>query len=115
MKKGESRKSASFDVLKKIEIEKQKRGWTDYQLAQNAEINQSILSTWKQRQIEPSLASIEQICKAFGISLAQFFTEDEECVALTVEQRRMLNAWNSFPSDKREALTELMEKLSDKQ
>lgn len=115
MRKGESRKAASFNVLKKIEVEKEKRGWNDYQLAQNAEINQSILSTWKQRQIEPSLASIEQICKAFGITLAQFFSEDETSVTLTAEQKRMLKAWNSFSSDKREAFTELMEKLSDKQ
>lgn len=114
MKKGESRKTASFSVLKKIETEKAKRGWSDYQLAQNADINQSILSTWKQRNIEPSLASIEQICKAFGISLSEFFAEEGEKVVLSPEQKEALGLWDSFSPDQRKAFVDLMKKLTVK-
>lgn len=114
MRKGESRKTASFNVLRKIEAEKEKRGWNDYQLAQNAEINQSIISTWKKRSIEPSLASIEMLCTAFGITLSEFFSEDEGPVVLTSEQKETLDLWNGFLPEQRKAITDLLKAMSEK-
>ena len=69
------RDKCEFDVLKKIESERLKRNWSEYTLAQNSNLTQSTISTWYSKQLQPSIASIEKICKGLGISLSQFFSE----------------------------------------
>ena len=55
----------------------------------------------------PSLATLETICKGFGISMAQLFAEDE-MVELTPELREVFDCWVSLtPEQKKAALAML--------
>ncbi len=64
-----------FDVLGRITELRDERGWSVYRLAKNAEIPQSSMATWYSKGIAPPMESIEKICKAFEITLADFFEE----------------------------------------
>ena len=64
-----------MDVLEKIRKYRIERAWTEYQLAENSELPQSTISSWYRKNQIPTIPSMEKICKAFGITLAQFFTE----------------------------------------
>ena len=77
MNKGQKRTRAEFDVLGRIRLEQDKRGWSDYGLAENSDITPSTISTWTHRKVEPGIASIEKICKGLGITHAQFFQDEE--------------------------------------
>ncbi len=66
------------DVLKKINDLRIKKGWSIYKLAYEAGLTQSTLSNMIARNSVPSIKTLEQICDAFGISLAEFFTENDE-------------------------------------
>ena len=57
----------------------------------------------------PSLPSLEKICAAFGITLAQLFAEGEEAVTLTADQRQLLARWNRLTEEQRAALLRLLE------
>ena len=59
------------------------RDWTDYKLAQAANISQSSLATLFTCQTPPKLDMLQRICEAFGITLAQFFLEDEKIEVLS--------------------------------
>lgn len=107
MNKGQKRAKAEFDVLERIRIEQDKRGWTDYELAVHSDITPSTISTWTHRKIEPGIASIEKICKGLGISLAQFF-QDEEAVYLTDEQHELLEIWAGLSPEQRDSLIKLL-------
>ena len=107
MNKGQKRAKAEFDVLERIRIEQDKRGWTDYELAANSDITPSTISTWTHRKIEPGIASIEKICKGFGITLAQFF-QNEEAVYLTDEQHELLEIWSGLSPEQRRALKDMI-------
>ena len=110
MNKGEKRSKAEFDILARIREERDKRGWTDYTLAENSELAQSTISTWYSRDIEPGVASIEKVCSGLGISLAQFFQkEDEECVFLSEEQAGILSLWSKLSKEQRVAVRNLIE------
>lgn len=56
-----------MDILTKILKERQKRNWSEYQLAQNSGITQSTISTWYRKNMQPSVSSLEKICAGFGI------------------------------------------------
>lgn len=101
---------ANFDILGRIEQEKNKRDWSEYTLAVNSDIPQSTISTWKKRDLQPSVASIEKICKGLGISLSQFFSDNIES-DFTEEQNRIFDLWSKITPEQREKLTELLESM----
>ena len=53
------------------------KDWTDYQLSKLTGIPASTVSSWSRGTEEISLANIEQVCYAFGISLPGFFESEE--------------------------------------
>ena len=67
----------------------EERDWSDYKLAKEANLSTSTVTNIFSRNTTPTLPTLEAICRAFGITLAQFFTEDEEPFALTSEQKRI--------------------------
>lgn len=102
------KEKASFDVLNKIQSEKQKRGWTEYTLAKNSELSQSTISSWYRKDLEPSLASLEKICNGLGITLSQFFSSEEYTNGLSNEQINLLESWEKLSPEQRSALLALI-------
>ena len=91
-----------MEITGKIVRLKEERCWSYYQLAQRANISQSVISNFISRGNAPSIHTLEKICNAFGITLAQFFDTDDMTQALTDEQRALLNDWNSLRQDQKE-------------
>lgn len=67
-----------MEILERIDELRVKRGWTFYQLAENAELPQSTVANMFARKTYPSIATLEKICSAFGISMAEFFADEHE-------------------------------------
>jgi transcriptional regulator with XRE-family HTH domain len=108
-----AREKAKFDVLKKIDSERIKRNWTEYTLAKNYGIPQSTISTWYRKQLQPSVASIEKICAAFGISVSQFFEIDEDrgLKGMTKDQYELYKSWAKLNSSQKKALLNLIKSM----
>ena len=87
------------------------RGWTEYQLAERAGLPQSTISSWYRKKMIPTVASLEKICHAFGITLSQLFAENEEAVTLTDSQRKLLQRWGRLTKEQQEALFNLIDLL----
>ena len=103
------RDRAEFDVLKRIDQERDARGWTDYTLAVNSDLTQSTISTWRSRDLQPNLASIEKICHGLGITLSQFFSESDSIDDLNEDQQHILELWNRLSPAQRTAVSNLLE------
>ncbi len=99
------------DILTVITAYRVARGWSEYQLAENADLPQSTISSWYRKNMVPTIPSLEKICKAFGITLSQLFAEGSEAVVLTEEQRLLLERWNCLGKEKQSALLQLIEKI----
>ena len=102
-----TREKPTFDILGRIEQERLSRGWSEYALAENSGLTQSTISTWRRRNLQPNVASIEKICAGFGITLSQFFQE-EDSVYLTKEQKKLLDLWAKLSPVQREAVTKML-------
>lgn len=81
-----------INVLERVSYYRNLRGWTEYELAEKSEIPQSTINSWYRKKLTPTLPSIEKICMAFGITLSQFFSEEEETTSLTETQKELLSA-----------------------
>ena len=82
----------------------EKRGYTKYRLAQITGMTQTALGNILNQSSLPTIVNLERICDAFGITLAQFFTDDGSKLNLTQDQQEILDIWDDLESKEREIL-----------
>ena len=96
-----------MDILSRlVELQKQ-RGWFDYKIAVEGGLSPNAVSNSYRRNDVPNLVSLEAICKAFGITLSQFFAE-ENLVELTLEQRQLFEKWTTLTPDQKAAIWQIL-------
>ena len=79
-----------MDIMKRIEKLREERGWSEYKLREEAQLSSSTLPNMHKRGTLPSMASLEAICNAFGITISQFFNENEDAIVLSEEEAEMV-------------------------
>ena len=89
----------------------EERGWTDYRLAKEANLSHSTITNVFKRNNAPTLPTLEVICRAFGITLAQFFAEGGEAVEITDEQRELFAKWSTLTEKQKALLLEFISTL----
>ena len=62
------------DVLKRITSLMNHKNWTLYKLAKESDIPYSSLNSMFQKNNQPTISTLEKICKAFNITLSEFFS-----------------------------------------
>ena len=82
-----------MDIVKKINELRNDRKWSVNNLAMEAGLTQSTLSSMLSRNSPPRLDTLQAICGAFGITLAQFFLEDESIEMLSEIEMEMLDSY----------------------
>ena len=80
-----------MDILKRIVDLRKERNWTEYQLAEHSGLTQSTISSWYRKNMLPTIPSLSKICDAFGITLSEFFLEDNNKTVMLNEQQLRLD------------------------
>ena len=96
-----------MDVLERLRRLMYERDWTEYRLAKESGLSQSTISNMFYRNTIPSVATLEIICRALGITLAQFFA-DGKFVELTDEQYDFFNRWAALRPEQKRLVDELI-------
>ncbi len=99
------------DVLGRITEQRKKRNWTEYQLAQKSGLPQSTILSWYRKNMLPSLQSLEKICGAFDMTMAQFLVENGCQREVTLDQRRLLEKWELLSPGQKKAFLMLMDSI----
>ena len=81
---------------------------TKYRLSQMTGVTQTVLSRIMKGENVPTIQTIEKICSALNISLAQFFAKDENPPDLTAEQKEIIETWNGLTPEERERLMKII-------
>lgn len=81
---------------------------TKYRLSQMTGVTQTVLSRIIKGENVPTIQTIEKICFALNISLAQFFAKDENPPDLTAEQKEIIETWNGLNPEERERLMKII-------
>ena len=101
-----------MDTKNRIKQLMNQRQWTLYELARRSGLAQTTLANMWRRNNEPSIPSLRLICNAFGITLTQFFSEEDGSpVELNDEQRELLQHWSVLSSTQKILITRLMEEM----
>jgi len=87
------------------------RGWTEYRLAKNCGLNPSTISNIYRRNTVPSIDTLETICRGFGITLSQFFADDE-MVELTPDLKRVFESWVNLTPAQKNAAIQMMDAMN---
>ena len=104
-----------FDVMGRIKELCAARSWTYYRLAKESGIPYSSLNTMLHKTYVPTVPSLMKICDGFGITLAQFFSEEDETVKLTKKQKERLEHWDQLDQRSQELALAYMDGLHDRQ
>ncbi|MCB7318597.1 helix-turn-helix domain-containing protein [Lacrimispora sp. 210928-DFI.3.58] len=101
-----------IDILQKITNQRTARNWTEYQLALRSGLPQSTISSWYRKEMLPSLPSLEKICNAFDMSMAQFLS-DGNFTELSPSQKELLDKWELLTPSQKTAILELLRTIVD--
>ena len=102
-----------MDTHSKLRQLMSERGWTAYRLAKESGLSESTLANIFKRNTVPSISTLEAVCAAFGISLAQFFAE-QDMVELTPELKELFDNWVSLTPEQKQAALQMLRAMTTK-
>lgn len=100
-------------VVKRIKELSLRNDWTYYRLAKEVDIPYTTLMNTFKNNTMPTISTLIRICDGFGITLSQFFMDDEKQTTLTDEQAHLLNMFNSLPIEKKRFCVRIIEELKE--
>lgn len=100
-----------MDVIKRIDDLMKERQWSDYKLAAMSGLSSSTIANIHRRNTVPSISTLEAICSAFGITLAQFFSDNKFSVQLNSEQLDLFNRWICLTESQKKLIYELIKEM----
>lgn len=101
-----------MDILRKINKMRLDRGWSVYRLSVESDIPQSTLTNMFNRETLPSITTLSSICNAFGISLSEFFADNEAPSKYNSQETELLDMFNSVSKETRESILCLLREIS---
>ena len=88
------------------------RGWTEYRLAKEAKLSESTIMNIFRRNATPSIPTLEAICNGLGITVSQFFAENE-MVELNPELKALFDGWVFLTPHQKSAVLKVIEAFND--
>lgn len=89
-----------MNIHARIKQLQNKRNWTTNHLAMESNISPGTILNWYKRNSIPTVTGIQSLCDAFGITISEFFNEDEDKIYLSDLQKELLAEFDLL--DKRE-------------
>ena len=100
-----------MDVIKRIDNLMKEREWSDYKLAAESGLSSSTIANIHRRNTVPSIPTLEAICSAFGITLAQFFSDNIFTVQLNRDQLDLFTQWIYLTDNQKKLIYQLIKEM----
>lgn len=96
-----------MDILQRLAELQEQYGWSDYRIAQEAGLSPNTVSNIYRRNNIPSMTTLEALCKAFGITMAQFFA-DNDMIEVTPEIRELVDRWSALTTEQKAVIWQIL-------
>ena len=100
-----------MDVIKRIDNLMKEREWSDYKLAAESGLSSSTIANIHRRNTVPSIPALEAICSAFGITLAQFFSDNNFTFQLNRDQLDLFTQWIYLTDNQKKLIYQLIKEM----
>lgn len=104
------------DILMRISVLCEERNWSLYRLAKESEIPYTSLSNMFVRNTQPTVHTLEKLCKGFGISMSSFFDtpieKNPNTFVLSDDEKKIIETYRSLNAPCRELMETYMESLA---
>lgn len=100
-----------MDCLERIRTLLEERGWSVYRLAQEAGVPQSTLANLFLRNNMPTVSTLERICQALGITMAEFFSQQPTLPPEEELTAQLLEEWAALSPAQKRLVLELVHQL----
>ena len=98
---------STSEKIKKLLAE---RGWTPYRLSKEAGLPDATIGNIFRRNTMPTIPTLEAICRAFGITMSQFFT-DGDMVEMTPELKELFEDWVNLTAAQKQAVRAMLKAM----
>ena len=102
-----------MDIINKIDKMRIAKGWTFYKLSEQTGLSQQTFTKWMQGNTIPTIPALQAVCDAFGITLANFFAEND-MVELTPETKVVFDNWNYLTKEEKASIKSIIENYVNK-
>lgn len=99
------------DIVTHIKNIMAEKNWSAYRLSKETGLSPSTIINMFNRGTTPSIPTLETICTAFGITLAQFFAEGNNMVSLSTDQMDFFNKWAMLTPNQKRLLQQLIDEM----
>lgn len=100
-----------IDIRSRLKQLMDERGLNMYSLAKRSELSWNTIKNIFGRSTNPTITTLSMLCNGLGITLYQFFEEDENSSNLTNEQQHLLNRWNQLSDREKQTIGGMMDLL----
>jgi len=87
------------------------RHWSKYRLSKASGLSESTIANIFKRNTDPTITTLEAVCKGFGITLSQFFAEDE-MVELSPELKDLFDSWMPLALEQKNAVLQVIKTMN---
>ena len=102
-----------MDILKKINQLRLDKNWSIYRLSVESGVPQSTITNMFNRETLPSIITLQSICNALGITLSDFFKEEE--ISENLDYAEFEGIYEKLPNDVKKSIFKLMKNIVDNQ
>ncbi|MBE6605496.1 MAG: helix-turn-helix transcriptional regulator [Ruminococcaceae bacterium] len=101
-----------MDIQSLLEKALKAKGWTRYKLSKSGNIPESTLTNIFTRGNCPTISTLEIICNTLGITLSQFFSENE-LIEVTPEIKELLDNWLYLNTKQKQAVLQTIKAMKN--
>lgn len=96
-----------MELGEKLKYFRESKKMSIYRLAQEADISQGHISDLENGRNQPTIDTLKRLIAPFGITLAEFFNEDNEISVLTEKEKELVALYRTMPDDRAEVFIQL--------
>lgn len=97
-----------MDVKERIDNLRMSKGWTLNRLAAEIGVADTTVYSWfNEQSYQPSRKTIDEVCEAFGITLAEFYSEIDLDKA-TAKEIVLVEAFRAVPDEQKDQVIEIV-------
>lgn len=96
-----------MELGEKLKYFRESKKMSIYRLALEADISQGHLSDLENGRSQPTISTLKRLLVPLGITLAEFFNEDNEVSILTEKEKELVGLYRTMPNDRAEVFIQL--------